>query len=57
MRGFTLNVSGSSQVDYEVMKQNVLNVIIDPLGEDRRKIDVANPYFFTKASATKRLKL
>lgn len=55
--GFTLKIRGSSQVNHEVMKQNVLNEITDPLDEDRRNIDVASPYFFTKASATKRLKV
>lgn len=57
VRGFTLNASGSQQLNYEVMQQNVLDDIRDPLDEDRRKIHVVNPYFFTQDPATKRLKV
>ena len=35
VRGFTLEVRGSTQLSYEVMSQNVVDEITDPLDEDR----------------------
>ena len=55
VRGFTLNERGSSQLSYIVMRQNVLQELQNPL-EGRRNVDVVNPYFFTRDSATIRLK-
>lgn len=45
VRGFPLNVRGSAQLNYQVMKINVLDEILYPL-ENRRTIAVTNPYFF-----------
>ena len=40
-----------------VMRRNVLEEILDPLDDgERRNIDVANPYFFIRHPATKRVK-
>ena len=56
VRGFTLNVRGSQQLNYNIMRQNLLEELTDPL-DDRCNIDVVNPYFFTRDPATKRLKV
>ena len=56
VRGFTLSVRGSQQLNYNIMRQNLLEELTDPL-DDRRNIDVVNPYFFTRDPATKRLKV
>ena len=47
VRGFTLNVRGSAQINYhdQAMRQNVLEEIGQPLDE-RRNVEVLNPRFF-----------
>ena len=49
VRRFTLKVRGFAQLNYEVMKSNVIHELTDPL------VDVVNRYFFTHDPATKRL--
>ena len=49
VRGFTLNVRGSQQLNYDVMRQNLIDEITQPLDE-RRNIDVVNPNFSTSQS-------
>ena len=56
VRGFTLNVRGSHQLNYDVMRQNLINEITQPLNE-RCNIDVVNPNFFWKNPATKHLRV
>ena len=56
VRGFTLNYRGSRYLNYEVMKQNVLEEITDPLDEERRTVLVTNPYFFVRETKTKKIK-
>ena len=56
VRGFTLNVRGEQQLNYCIMRQNLLEELTDPLDE-RRNIDVVNPNFFTRHPATKQLKV
>ena len=56
VRGFTLNIRGSKQLNYQIMKQNVLDEISRPFEDQRRNIDVINPFHFTRNAATKRLK-
>ena len=56
VRGFTLNVRGSQQLNYDVMRQNLLDEITQPLDE-RRNIDVVNPNFFYRNPATKHLRV
>ena len=56
VRGFSLNVRGSRQLNYEVIKQNLLDEITYPL-DTRRNIDVVNPNFFQRNPATKRIKV
>ena len=48
VRQFTLNYRGSWYLNYEVMKQNVLKEITDPLDEDKRTVPVTKPYFFVR---------
>ena len=56
VRGFSLNVRGSRQLNYDVMRQNLHDEILDPLDE-RRNIPVVNPNFFYRNPATKQLKV
>ena len=51
VRGFTLNVRGQQQLNYHIMRQNLLEELTDPLDE-RRNIDVINPNFFTRHPAS-----
>ena len=58
MHGFTLNVRGSQQLNYEVVKQNLLAELTDPLQDGERcNVVVNNPHFFTRHSVTKSLKV
>ena len=59
VRGFSLNsVRGSDQLNYEILRRNVLDELTDPLdGEDRRDVNVVNPYFFTRDARTKQLRV
>jgi len=52
VRGFTLNVRGSRQLNYDFMRQNLLDEIQDPQDE-RRNVDVTDPNFFMCDSHTK----
>ena len=56
VRGFTLNARGSAQLNYEVMKQNVIAELQDPL-DSKRLTDVRNPHFFTRHPTTKAIKV
>ena len=56
VRGFTLNVRGSNQLNYDVMKTNVLREVQEPV-DARRLTDVHNPHFFTRDPTTKRLRV
>ena len=56
VRGFTLNVLGSQQLNYDVMHQNLIDEITQPLDE-RRNINVVNPNFFWRNPATKILRV
>ena len=49
VRGYTLNVRASRQLNYDVMKQNLLDELTQPLDE-RRNANVVNPNFFWKPS-------
>ena len=57
VRGFTLNVRGSKQLNYHTMRQNVLEEITNPIEEQRRNVEVVNPHFFTQDPVSKRLKV
>ena len=56
VRGFTLNVRGAQQLNYDVMRQNLIDEITQPLDE-RRNINVVNPNFFWRNPATKHLRV
>jgi len=56
VRGFTLNVRGSQQLNYDVMRENLLEELTNPL-DQRRNIPVVNPYFFTRDPATKQIRV
>ena len=58
VRGFTLNIRGKQQLNFQVMRENVLNEILDPLENgERRNIDVESPFFFTREPSSKCLKV
>ena len=56
VRGFTLNVRGKQHLNYDVMKNNVISEVTNPL-DNPRSTTVPNPNFFTRHSATKRIKI
>ena len=59
VRGFSLhNLRGSAQLNYDVLRANVLEELTDPLEDDaRRNVAVTNPHFFTRDAATKQLRV
>ena len=56
VRGFTLNVRGSHQLNYDILRQNVLDELTAPR-DQRRIVPVVNPHFFTRDPSTKQLKV
>ena len=57
VRGFSLkSLRGSAQLNYQVLKENLLEEITDPQPK-RRDVPVVGPNFFTRDPATKRLKV
>ena len=57
VRGFSLNVRGSRQLNYDVMRQNLLDELTQPLEDERRNIHVVNPNFFWRNPVTKHLRV
>lgn len=54
VRGFSLgSVRGSTQLNYAIMRQNLLDELSEPLDGARRAVPVVNPHFFTRDPATK----
>ena len=51
-----MNVRGSQQLNYDVMRQNLIDEITQSLDE-QRNIDVVNPNFFWRNPATKHLRV
>ena len=57
VRVFSLgSVRGQQQLNYDLLRQNVLDELTDPASE-RRVIAVTNPIFFTRHPTTKRLRV
>lgn len=57
VRGFSLkSVRGASQLNYEVLKQNLQNELTDPQSK-RRNVTVINPNFFVREPASKQIKI
>ena len=55
VRGFSLNVRGAKQLNYQVMKQNILEEILDP--QDKRKDTViVNPRHFKHDPNARKIK-
>ena len=59
VRGFSLHtVRGGRQLNYDILRQNVLDELTDPLTEEgRRNIDVVNPNHFVRDAATKSIRV
>lgn len=55
VKGFSLNVRRMAQLNYEVMKQNILDEIPHPL-EDPRKTDIINPLHFVRDPVKKKIR-
>ncbi|CAH3114804.1 unnamed protein product, partial [Pocillopora meandrina] len=55
VRGFSLNVRGAKQLNYQVMRQNILDEIFDPQDE-RRDTDIVNPRHFKRDPIAKKIK-
>ena len=55
VRGFSLNVRGAKQLNYQVMRQNILDEILDPQDE-RRDTDIVNPRHFKRDPIAKKIK-
>ena len=55
VRGFSLYVRGAKQFNYQVMKQNILDEILDPQDE-RRDTDIVNPRHFKRNPIAKKIK-
>jgi len=56
VRGFTLNVRGSQQLNYDVMRDNLLDEIQDPQDE-RRDVRVTDPNHFNRDPNTKTIRV
>ena len=50
VRGISLNSYGSKQLNYPVLRQNVLNDIQDPLESGARQTNVVKPYHIVRNS-------
>ena len=59
VRGFSLqNLRRSAQLNYDILRTNVLDELTDPLPDDsRRDVTVTNPHFFTRDANTKQLRV
>ena len=58
VREFALDIRGKQQLNFQVMRENVLNEILDPLENGGRgNSDVENPFFFTREPSSKRFKV
>ncbi|XP_078380154.1 uncharacterized protein LOC144663093 [Oculina patagonica] len=55
VRGFSLNVRGSTQLNFETLKDNVLSEVRDPLDRVARHVPVFNPHKITRDPKTKTL--
>ena len=57
VRGFSLkSVRGSSQLNYTILRNNLLKELTDPQ-QKRRDVKVLNPNFFTRDPASKKIKV
>lgn len=55
VRGFTLNMRGQQQLNFDLLKENVLDEVTQPL-EEPREISVHNPHKITRDVQVKHLK-
>ena len=53
VRGFTLNVRGQNILNFNSMKELVLNEILEPEDENERILTLNNPHKITRCAATK----
>ena len=55
VRGFSLNVRGCKQLNDHIMKQNILDEILD-LQDERRDTVIVNPRHFKRDPIAKKIK-
>ena len=56
IRGFTLNDRGAAVLNFQTMKNNILDELNNPL-DHRRTANVVTPYYFQRDSEKKRIKV
>ena len=56
VRGFTLSVRGANVLNFQTMKDNILDELNNPL-DHRRTTDVVTPYYFQRDSEKKQIKV
>lgn len=56
VRGFSLNYAALQKLNYQTMKENILNELDDPR-EEWCNIDIVTPDFFDCAQTSKKLRL
>ena len=57
VRDFSLkSLRGSNQLNYTVLKENLIQDITDPL-QERRNVPVVDPHFFTRHPAQKTIRV
>ena len=55
VRGFSLNARGSEQLNFDILKQNVIDEVTRPLENSKRQIPVFNPHKITRDANKKQL--
>ncbi|PFX13997.1 hypothetical protein AWC38_SpisGene21885 [Stylophora pistillata] len=55
VKGFSLNVRGMQQLNYDIMKENILDEIQHPL-EESRKTEIINPVHFVRDPVKKKIR-
>lgn len=56
VRGFTLNVRGAAVLNFDTMKNNILQELENPM-DHRRTTNVVTPYYFKRDLEQKRIKV
>ncbi|CAH3133067.1 unnamed protein product [Pocillopora meandrina] len=55
VKGFSLNVRGAKQLNYDIIRQNILDEVLHPLDEQRKTL-VVNPTHFVRNPTLKKIK-
>ena len=55
VKGFSLNVRGAKQLNYDIIRQNILDEVLHPLDEQRKTL-IVNPTHFVRNPTLKKIK-